>query len=67
MMMAPMNNAKSVIKLGINMFWLNSSSSTKAGDYESCDDEDAVNHCLICDPNVFRKLNTVATDSYCSC
>ena len=49
------------------MFWLNSFSSTKAGDYESCDDEDAVNHCLICDPNVFRKLNTVATDSYCSC
>ena len=48
-------------------FITNLNSSTKIGDYESCDAENAANHCLICDADVKRLKKIVGSDSYCSC
>ena len=45
----------------------NLNSSAKAGDYDSCDAENADNHCLICDAAVKRLKKIDESESYCSC
>ena len=42
-------------------------SSHKAGDYESCDEENNVNHCLKCDSNKHRYLLSAPAPSKCIC
>ena len=68
--------ANNVIKLGIYSFIYmiifiyiikNFNSSTKVGDYESCNAENAANRCLICNADVKRLQKIVGSDSYCYC
>ena len=55
-----MNNANNATRLGIYFFMIllliTGNSSAKAGNYDSCDAENSIDHCLKCNANLHRIL-----------
>ena len=66
-----MNNANNATRLGIYFFkmllLITVNSSSKAGDYDTCNAENAIDHCLKCNADLHRILKINETGSYCSC